>query len=508
MSKHILLIDLSGIFWANWHATSDQSVSEAFERTVSKVASLRSGYDHVAVCCDVAPYWRKDVLPTYKAQRDAPPPQAVEQFARVRERLEADGLLLWGAKGFEADDVIAFAVENARRDGHRVTIASGDKDLLQLVCDDVRCVSTASGVTYTTEQVQLKFGVGPGKMIDFLSLVGDASDNVPGVPGVGPKTASALLNEFGTLDAVLDEAEKPPAASDADEDGSRITKPKLKASLMEHAPAALLARRVITLRTDVPLDWKEIYMDREPKPLAEPTSITEDEPEASAPEAAPPPASRPKTLGIEKQAPPEVRALAIRAPEEWSLALEPRSAKAAWEIAGALFNSRLYQNFGSQDAIYAVILRGRALGLDMTTALAVFHNLRGKLTMHADLIEALVLRSGKAQYFEMVESTAMQATYATKRMGGRNEQRITFTIEDAFYAGLVVKDPNGRDGYSGISESGKPSNYDKYRATMLRHRAKTQLARAVYSDVVLGLYSIDEMDEHHTGVIDASFEAA
>lgn len=494
--KSVLLIDLSGIYWANYHATADQSVSEAFERTVAKVTALKGDHDLVAVCCDAPPYWRKEILPEYKAQREAAPPQAVEQFRRVKDRLRADGFLLWAAQGFEADDVIAFATSAARKDGHRVVIASNDKDSHQLVTDEVTVVSTMSGVRYTPQEVFNKHGVAPEKIRDFLSLVGDSSDNVPGIPGVGPKTAAALLNEFGTLDAVLAEARKPPAASDADESGSRITKPKLKAALVDHAEAALLARRVITLRTDVPIDWKEIYMDRKPTPLTEiaESSFDDEPPAAPVPEA---PKSEPRaTPSVAKTEPelPPAQALAIRAPEEWSLALEPRTSKGAYEVAKALHESRLYQQLGSVEAIYAVLLRGRSLGLDATTSLAVFHNLKGKLTMHADLIEALVLRSGKAEFFEMVESTAQGATYATKRVGARREQTLTFTIEDAFFAGLVTKDPKGRDGYLGISESGKPSNWDKYRATMLRHRCKTQLARAVYADVVLGLYAPEEFD--------------
>lgn len=474
----VTLIDLSGIYWANWHATADKEISAAFDATVRRIADLAHAEPLVAVCCDAPPYWRKEIAPAYKANREAAPPMAVEQLARVIERLRADGLLLWSSPGFEADDVIAWAAGEAVSAGHPVTIVSNDKDLHQLVGPTVRCFAPMTEKTYDESAVKEKHGVYPAQMVDYLALVGDTSDNVPGVPGVGPKTAAALVEAFRTLDGVLAEAAK---------DGeSKITKPKLKASLIEHADAARLSRQLVALRTDVALEWKDIYMERTPEPLvdAAPAEM-DDEPEDGAPDPLP---------EIQPLAVTTPRAAIVHASEpEWSLALEPRSQKGAWEAAKLLFNSRLYGNFGSPEAVYAVILRGRARGLDATTSLAVFHNIQGKIGMHADLIEAEVLRSGKAEYFEFAESTAEIATYVTKRVGGRSEKSLSFTIEDAFRAGLVVRDQDG--GYRGVSESGKPSNWDKYRATMLRHRCKTQLARAVYPDVVLGLYGADELGD-------------
>jgi len=478
--KRILLIDLSGLYWANWHATADQELSEAFERTVAKVTALAHDADHVAVCCDAPPYWRREVLPEYKAQREAAPPQAVEQLTRVKERLESDGFLLWSAKGFEADDVIATATKEATARGDSVVIASNDKDLHQLVSENVTVLSTMSGVRYTPEEVFNKHGVAPGKMGDYLTLVGDTSDNVPGVPKIGPKTAAALLNEFGTLEKVFAEVHKPDFES-------AITKPVIRSNLIESEAMAYVARQVITLRTDVPIRFADIYEERDAKPIAK-ASLGDAEYE----EAAPPPKSEPKTKAPKELAKvTPTQALAVRPQtEDWSLALEPTTTGLAWKVSGDLLNSRLYSNLGSQEAIFAVLLRGRALGLDATTALAVFHNVKGKLVMHADLIEALVLRSGKAVYFEMVHSDARKAVYETKRVGSKRAQTLEFTIEDAYHAKLVGKNPQGRDGYGG----GGDSNWDKYRATMLRHRCKTQLARAVYADVVLGLYSPDEMD--------------
>jgi hypothetical protein len=188
------------------------------------------------------------------------------------------------------------------------------------------------------------------------------------------------------------------------------------------------------------------------------------------------------------------------------MALEPRTMKEAYWLAEQMANSRLFSRLGGPQACYMVLLRGRALGLDAMAAASAFHRIDDKITMHADLIAALVLRSGKAKFLEMVESDRTHATYETQRHGGRRVIAMTFTIEDAFHARLVEKHASGLDGYRGISQTGKPSNWDKYRATMLRHRCQTQLVRAVYPDVVLGLYTPDEMG--HEDVIDTTIEAA
>lgn len=491
-TSRLLLIDLSNVYWASWHATADQELSTAFENTVATVRALAEKADLVAVCCDSRPYWRSELLPAYKAHRAEAPPLALEQFERVKERLRADGFLLWAAPTFEADDVIAWATVRALDDAsiERVVIASADKDLHQLVSlgNKVVCYSPMKREHIGREAVIEKHGVPPEQMLDYLSLIGDSSDNVPGVPGVGPKNASALLGAFRDLEGVLAEAAK-------SESESGIKRPAIKRALVEHADAARLARKLIALRTDVPLKWEELRMERKQEPLAETPEIV-DEP---AKPAEPPQPSNGTALAFpeEQKAAPAPTPIIARSNGEWSLALEPQSSAMAWNVATALFNSRLYQQLGSREAIFAVLMRGRALGLDATTALSAFHCVQGRLTMHADLIEALVLRSGKAEYFEMVESTPKVARYATKRVGNKREQEMAFTIEDAAAAGLVVKDPNGQDGYSGRNKEGKAAadaNWSKYRAVMLRHRCKTQLARAVYADVVMGLYMPEEME--------------
>lgn len=500
MAKRLILIDLSGIFRANWHATADMELSEAFSRTVSRVHGLASGYDLCAVCCDWPPYRRKAIHEGYKAQRDAPPANMVEQFRRVKERLTDDGFLLWQVEGYEADDLIATACTLAEPDNLDITIASSDKDLLCLVDDGrpIRQVSLATGEVFDEAAVKAKFGVPPAQMVCLLALTGDSADNVPGIPGVGPKKAAKLLADFGTALNVLAHAEE--------------ISGKLGEAVLNHRRDVELALRLVTLARNVPLDWDAVYAERKAKPVTKDTDWTDADftpaPATPATPAAPaPPPSEPKQ---EPPAPPTpatngsgnghaepkastALALAPTQPQEWSLALEPNSTRDAWVMAGKLYESRLYPQLASQEAIFAIMLRGRSIGVDATTALSLFHMVEGRPTMHADLVVGLVLRSGKAEFFEIEKLAVDAVTYCTKRRGARKDVSLTWSMEDALRAGLVTKDNQGR--YHGVSRSGKPSNWDKYPRAMLRHRAATELARAVYPDVTAGLYTPDEISE-------------
>jgi 5'-3' exonuclease len=503
--KTLLLIDLSGIFWAHWHATEQQEVGAAFSLTVGKVHQLAGDYDHVAVCCDAPPYKRKELLPSYKAQRDAPEPNAVEQLRQVKERLATDGFAVWESKGYEADDIIATACALARREEEplEVTVASADKDLLQLVDDTmrIRALVPLSGLVLDAKGVAEKLGVPPPLVRDFLSLTGDKSDNVPGVPGVGPKNAAKLLEQFGTLEGVLEGA-------------STVPQPKLKENLLASAETVRLAHKLIGLYTDAPLDFDAVFAERKPKPLSEggewdgadfidanreggeqPTPLAVVEPEVVAPQATPlvvVPEAPPPPVSIEV-VPPKAQALAVR-PMEWSMQLEPPTAKEAFIVARYFEESRLYPQLGGQAGIFTTILRGRALGLDSATACAMFHNVEGRLTMHAELIIGLVLRSGKAQYFECVETTDEKATWVTKRLGGSGrEVSITWDLDRAVRAGMLTRRPDGK--YSGVTRSGRPSNWDKYPRTMLRWRAGTELAHACYPEIVSGLVAPNEAED-------------
>lgn len=205
--------------------------------------SRADGPTHMAVILDASEQtFRNEMYDQYKAHRPPPPEDLVPQFPLIRVATRAFSIPCIETAGLEADDIIACYVTAAKAAGWRVTIVSSDKDLMQLIDEDagVDMLDTMNDRRIGREQVLEKFGVPPEKVGDVLALMGDSVDNVPGVPGIGPKTASQLIQEFGDLDTVL-------ASTD------RITKPKLKQSLIDHADNARLSRELVRLVCDSPL---------------------------------------------------------------------------------------------------------------------------------------------------------------------------------------------------------------------------------------------------------------
>ncbi|MBX3245884.1 MAG: DNA polymerase I [Myxococcales bacterium] len=183
--------------------------------------------------------FRDERFPQYKAQRPRMPAELREQIPWIHRLVETRGFPMLKVEGYEADDVIATLTREALAAGHEVHIISGDKDFAQLVGPDVRMVDPMKEVSYDPELVRKKWGVRPERFVDFLALVGDKVDNVPGVAGVGPKTAIQLLERYGDLDGVLAHAEE--------------QKGKLKERLLAHADDARLSRELVRLDTEVPL---------------------------------------------------------------------------------------------------------------------------------------------------------------------------------------------------------------------------------------------------------------
>ncbi|MES0884709.1 DNA polymerase I [Roseibium sp. SCP14] len=197
---------------------------------------------HFAVIFDhSAKTFRNDIYPEYKAQRPEPPEDLVPQFGLIREATRAFSVHCIEQAGFEADDLIATYARQASDMGATVTIVSGDKDLMQLIGPNVGMIDTMKNKTFGEEEVFEKFGVGPDKVIEVQSLAGDSVDNVPGVPGIGLKTAALLINEFGDLETLLAQAET-------------IKQKKRRENLIEFADQARVSKELVTLKQDVPVE--------------------------------------------------------------------------------------------------------------------------------------------------------------------------------------------------------------------------------------------------------------
>ena len=196
---------------------------------------------HFAVIFDSArKNFRNDIYSEYKANRSEAPDDLVPQFEYIRKSVKAFNLPSIELLNYEADDLIATYAKKIIKTGAKVTIISSDKDLMQLVSDDVRLYDPMKSKILGEKEVIEKFGVKPNQVIDVQSLAGDSSDNVPGVPGIGIKTASELINKYKTLDALLKKADE-------------IPQNKRRETLLTNKDKALLSRKLVTLKNDVPI---------------------------------------------------------------------------------------------------------------------------------------------------------------------------------------------------------------------------------------------------------------
>jgi DNA polymerase-1 len=266
----LYLIDGSGFIFRAFHS----SPLDAFKRADGVHTNAVNGYvnmllklidralddgalDYMAVIFDAArKNFRNDIYPEYKANRDAPPEELRPQFQLVRDATEAFGLPAIVKEGFEADDLIATYAREAEAAGIETVVVSSDKDLMQLVRDGVFMLDPMKDIVIGEDEVMDKFGVTPDKVVDVQSLAGDSTDNVPGVPGIGVKTAALLINEYGDLDTLLDRAEE-------------IKQNKRRENLIEFADQARLSRELVRLKDDVETEHTiEDFALRDPDPAS------------------------------------------------------------------------------------------------------------------------------------------------------------------------------------------------------------------------------------------------
>ena len=199
---------------------------------------------HFAVIFDAArKTFRNEIYSDYKANRSEAPDDLAPQFEYIRKSVVAFNLPSVDLPNYEADDLIATYAEQILAKGAKVTIVSSDKDLMQLYRKDVRIFDPMKNKFITSEDIITKFGVGPEKVIDVQSLAGDSSDNVPGVPGIGVKTAAELINKYGTLEKLLDNAQE-------------IKQNKRRETLIENKDKAIISKKLVTLMKDAPVERK------------------------------------------------------------------------------------------------------------------------------------------------------------------------------------------------------------------------------------------------------------
>ncbi|MFW5970352.1 MAG: 5'-3' exonuclease H3TH domain-containing protein, partial [Halofilum sp. (in: g-proteobacteria)] len=243
----LILVDGSSYLYRAYHAlppltNSAGEPTGAAYGVVNMLNRLLADYgpDRMAVVFDAkGPTFRSEIYADYKAHRPPMPDELASQIEPLKRMVEALGLPLLSVEGVEADDVIGTLACRERADGGHVLISTGDKDLAQLVDERVTLVNTMNQETLDPERVEQKFGIPPERIIDYLALVGDSSDNIPGVPKCGPKTAVKWLSQYGSLDGVI---------AHADEIGGKIGE-NLRAALDD----VRRARDLVTIRCDLDL---------------------------------------------------------------------------------------------------------------------------------------------------------------------------------------------------------------------------------------------------------------
>ena len=260
--RRLILIDGSGYIFRAFHALPPMTRPDGVHvNAVYGFTSLLSTFltkhaaSHIAVVFDSARVtFRNDIYPAYKAHRPEPPPELVPQFALIRDATEALGVCKVEQPGYEADDMIAAYARAFVAEGGTVAIVSSDKDLMQLIRPGVEMLDPIKQKPIREPEVLEKFGVPPDKVVEVQALAGDSTDNVPGVPGIGIKTAAQLITEYGDLETLL--------ASTA-----KIKQPKRREALEQNAEKARISRRLVQLDADSPMPVPvEKLVARAPEP--------------------------------------------------------------------------------------------------------------------------------------------------------------------------------------------------------------------------------------------------
>ena len=517
----LALVDLSAVWWTNWHATSDSQLSAAYDNTLRMIGSVAANHDQTVICLDSPKSRRKEMEPSYKAQREPKPKAALEQARRLLAELKKRWPC-YQIDGLEGDDVIATFVGrmdeikglyNPRRrfgeyefcDGLELVIVGCDKDFWQLLGDCVSMWNFSTGQAFAAADLMAKHGIEPRQAVDWQALVGDAADNLPGVKGCGPKTATKLLQQFGSATEVLDAAKRRPTefggkkqllfnlqeSSDLIYRNLELMRLVVDQEMLiasDHDKLLELMRLVVDQEMPFEAEWVKEEREAIEWVAEQEQKETAMKPSPLPPQPPPQPEPEPEPAPSQPQAPParkSDRAMVVGQSADFTRALEPMDMRQLAFAAAKFHESRLYQRkFRNADEIVICAMAGRERGLGLFSSLANIHIIEGQPAFSSHILVGFARQHPDCEWFRMVESTDQSATFETKRRGSPQAETCTYTIDDAKQAG--------------VWRSG--GNWAKRPKQMLRKQAAVELARAVYQDACAGLYCPEELTGGETWV--------
>lgn len=528
--ESIALVDLAYLFKKRWHTITDGLPLGAAKATIRDLEHLRQGVEHVIICRDAPPYsHRLAIFPDYKATRPVLEPEERAQRAWLYKEIVRLGFNVAYSEGYEADDVIATLASKYSVWCGDVRIVSVDKDAAQCLSEHVKQyippVGTNDWVVRDVAGVVAKWGVVPDLMPFYQGLVGDSSDNIPGVTGIGPKRAAELANKYLTVEKLAEGM-----ASTAQLQGSKPSA-TVKA-LADGWDALVMSVKLATLDTSVPIDADALLVARAPEPEQEKQNSMDDLPLVNEHPAMPTArkvyqeiaandqASREELLEREydrerqqngehdtvSNTPGDKAAEPVPQPARASMVvprtqmvktqpevtqsryglvtsdLQPMDLTSAYQMSTWLFKGQLYSQYKSEAQIFTVMVRAKEMGLGITTALANHHIVEGKPVASADLIRALCERDANFEYLMPTKMSATSVTWVGKHKRQPQPVEYTYTIEDAKLAGLVR-----------AGNYGKGGNWNTRPQDMLMKTAGSKLARILWPGATMGCYCPEEM---------------
>ena len=506
------LIDM-GLFWAFWHRSKDEPSGTAVNRFVGMVRSISLKHIRTIVLRDHETLLKRGIPggEGYKQRPDKTPEERAE-YDRTEKQIKELGIPIFGAEGYEADDLIGAWATEAAKAGWFVRIYSDDKDLEALVNGSItvhkRDREKGGSKDWTAEDVKARRGCAPARLPELLALMGDSTDKIPGVDGIGEEAAKVVLSAYPTVlaayedigpdglpGAVLPERTRkalkagraafdlslalvkldPFAANSIDR--ALLEPPKIGPPPVAQPPQSEERRLVAVAKEQTQGDRVVKVLEEQPKPTSkeqEPPSVLDEIAESSR-----------QKLAIENWA------------ASFDRSLEPRTlTELQWLAAylnGALVPGRgndppqrLFAKKGNEQALFAIMLKGRELSLPAMLSLAHIQIVEGKAEVDAMLMIALAIRSGVIEWFRFEETTDKRAVAICKHVKHPEPERMPFTIEQADTAGLGLRRDGTPDPYS---------PWQRWREVMLRWRASTLLLRSVAPEAVTGLWVTGEVSE-------------